>query len=847
MKQRFEVTGMSCAACSASVERSVRRLAGVSDVNVSLLTNSMQVEYDPTAVGPDAIISAVKSAGYGASCPAAGPAAPVEHGKAADKALDEAHRMKLRLIVSLIFWVPLMYIAMYHMLPAPAFMYAAFGGARGAAAFAYTQFLLLLPIIYVNRNYYVRGFRALVRRSPNMDSLIALGSSAAIIYGVAAILRIGYALGAGNSAAASSYVGDIYFESAGTILTLITLGKYFEARSKGKTTQAITKLIDLAPKTATVVRGDEETEIPASEIVPGDIVAVRPGQSVPADGVIVSGGAAVDQSALTGESIPIEKGVGDTVSAATINRTGYFRFRAQKVGSDTALSQIIRLVEEAASSKAPIARLADRISGVFVPVVMAIALAAAIVWLIAGATFEFALSTGIAVLVISCPCALGLATPVAIMVGTGKGASLGILVKSAQSLETAHSVGTVVLDKTGTVTEGRPSVTDIVPAPGASVEELLSTAASLERLSEHPLAQAIVRKAEESGTAVSDVSDFHAVPGRGVSASLGGVECLGGNLDFIRDSGADASAFEKTAAGFAGDGKTPVFFSRGGKMLGVVAAADTVKPTSREAIERFRAMGLDTVMLTGDNEVTARAVGRRLGIDKVVAGVMPQDKEREIRALQKSGRKVAMIGDGVNDAPALARADVGIAIGAGTDVAIESADIVLIRSDLRDAAAAIELSRATMRNIRENLFWAFFYNLIGIPIAAGVFYPLLGWQLSPMLGAAAMSMSSVCVVSNALRLRFFKPRGTVRDISESDNTPNRKGDNAQMEKTIMINGMACAHCKARVEQALNAISGVSATVELEQKRALVELSAPVSDEALKRAVTDAGYEVVSIS
>jgi len=847
MKQKFEVTGMSCAACSASVERSVRKLNGVSDVNVSLLTNSMQVEYDPDATGPDAIISAVTGAGYGASCPAAAPRAQEGHEKAADKAVEEARRMKTRLIVSIIFWIPLMYIAMFHMLPAPAFMHAAFGGANGAVAFAFAQFLLLLPIIYVNRSYYVRGFRSLLKRAPNMDSLIALGSSAAVIYGAAAIFRIGYALGAGNTAAAAAYTGDVYFESAGTILTLITLGKFFEARSKGKTTQAITKLIDLTPKTATVVRGGAEVEIPAAEIVPGDIVAVRPGQSVPADGVIISGGAAVDESALTGESIPAEKNVGDTVSAATINRTGYFRFRAQKVGADTALSQIIRLVEDASSSKAPIARLADKISGIFVPIVMAVALAAAVVWLIAGATFSFALSAGIAVLVISCPCALGLATPVAIMVGTGKGASLGILIKSAESLETAHSVSTVVLDKTGTVTEGRPEVTDIVPAPGATADELLAAAAALESLSEHPLAQAIVRRADESGVKAQTAEDFKAIPGRGVTAKLGGVECLGGNLDYITESGADASNLKDAAKSFAESGKTPVFFSRGGKMLGVIAAADTIKPTSREAIERLHALGLDTVMLTGDNEVTARAVGTQLGIGRVVAGVMPQDKEHEIRMLQESGRKVAMIGDGINDAPALARADVGIAIGAGTDVAIESADIVLIRSDLRDAASAIELSRATMRNIRENLFWAFFYNLIGIPIAAGVFYPLLGWQLSPMLGAAAMSLSSVCVVSNALRLRFFKPRSAYHDISVSDQKQNAKGEKKTMKKTIMINGMMCEHCKAHVEQALGAIDGVSATVDLKGKRALVELSAPVSDEELRKAVTDAGYEVVSIS
>ena len=767
MNQKFNVTGMSCSACSAAVEKSVGKLSGVRSVNVNLLSNSMAVDYDEAALDSGGIIHAVEEAGYGASIHEKG-AKPAAAEKAENPVEAELKSMKFRLIVSFAFWIPLMYLAMHHMMkewlgiPVPFFIESAFHGAENAVPFAFTQFLLLLPIVFVNRKYFQVGFKTLWKRSPNMDSLIAIGSSAAIAYGVFAIYKIGYALGADDMMTADHFLMDLYFESAGTILTLITLGKYLEARSKGKTSEAISKLMDLAPKTATVIRDGAEKEIPVEEVAVGDTVVVRPGQSIPVDGVIVEGSSAVDQSALTGESIPVEKNVGDKVIAATVNKTGFFKFQAQKVGDDTTLAQIIELVDEASSSKAPIAKLADRVSGVFVPVVIALAVIAAAVWLILGQSFEFALSIGIAVLVISCPCALGLATPVAIMVGTGKGASNGILIKSAEALETAHTVSTVVLDKTGTITEGKPKVTDLLAAPGIEEQELLSIAASVEKPSEHPLAEAIVEHALEKDAQIRPVGKFEAVSGRGIVAEISGAEYLAGNLALMQEHGVPADEMRQAAERFAEDGKTPLYFARGNSLLGVIAVADVVKPTSREAIEEFKAMGIDVVMLTGDNKRTAEAIRRQLHIDRVVAEVMPQDKESEVRAIQESGKKVAMIGDGINDAPALARADVGIAIGAGTDVAIESADIVLMKSDLLDAVTAIQLSKATIRNIKQNLFWAFFYNSIGIPLAAGVFYFLLGWKLNPMFAAAAMSLSSVCVVSNALRLKFFKPRRAVQ-------------------------------------------------------------------------------------
>jgi P-type Cu+ transporter len=853
MKQKFRVTGMSCSACSAAVERSVKKVDGVKSVNVSLLTNSMLVEYEGDK--QQAIIRAVEEAGYGAF------PSDEENRRSESKGEDtfsaQQKAAKTRLIVSFAFWIPLMYLAMHHMLymwfglPVPPFMTAAFHGTENGVVFALTQFLLLLPILYVNRGYYRTGFRALAKRAPNMDSLIAVGSSAAVAYGIYAIYRIGWAIGHGNFAVAEQSLSNLYFESAGTILTLITLGKYLEARSKGKTSEAITKLVQLAPKTATVERDGEETEIPVEQVKVGDIVVVRPGQRIPVDGVVTEGISSVDQSTVTGESIPAAKKPGDQVIAATVNGTGFFKFRAEKVGEDTTLAQIIRLMEEAGSSKAPIAKLADRVSGVFVPVVIAIAIVATVGWLLAGQSFEFALSIGISVLVISCPCALGLATPVAIMVGTGRGAADGILIKSGEALEAAQSIKTVVLDKTGTITEGKPRVTDLLPADGVTETELLQIAASLEKSSEHPLAEAIMTYASEKKIDALPVEDFKAEAGRGVSALVDGKRCAAGNLAFMNELGIHPGNAEKRAMKLAEEGKTPLFFAREQTLIGLIAAADVVKPTSRQAIREFEIMGIEVVMLTGDNRQTAEAIRKNLGIGRAIAEVLPQDKAGEIRRIQECGRRTAMIGDGINDAPALAGADVGIAIGAGTDIAIESADIVLMKNDLLDAVEAIRLSRATMRNIKENLFWAFFYNVIGIPIAAGLFYPAFHWTLSPMIAAAAMSFSSVFVVTNALRLRFFRSgrapsvQNEERREANIQTITDEKGYK-EMKKIITINGMMCEHCKMHVEKALNALDGVSAVVDLEGKKAEVVLTADVSDETLKKAVRDAGYEPVSV-
>ncbi len=755
MSQKFTVTGMTCSACSAAVEKSVKNVQGVSSVVVNLLGNSMLVDYDKEVTNENTIIQSVENAGYHASLFIKGQEAAGTE-KTENSVQSELKEMKFRIIVSAIFLIPLLYIAMGHMFkfPLPAFLH----GDKNAVTFAFIQFLLTLPILYVNRKYFQVGFKTLFKGHPNMDSLIAIGSGAAVVYGVFAIFMIGYGLGHMDMDAVMKYSMDLYFESAATILTLITLGKFLEARSKGKTSEAISKLMDLSPKTAMVIRNGEEKEIPIEEVVIGDILAVRPGQSVPVDGVITEGSTAIDQSALTGESIPVEKLPGDKVIGATINKTGFFKFRAEKVGNDTTLAQIIQLVEDANSSKAPIAKLADKISGIFVPVVISIAVLATIIWLLTGEPFEFALSIGIAVLVISCPCALGLATPVAIMVGTGKGATNGILIKSAEALEIAHKVNTVILDKTGTITEGKPRVTDIVTAAGITEEELLTAAAAIEKPSEHPLAEAILEKAKENGIKYEEVNEFKAVSGRGILAKISGKDYYSGNLAFMKEQGIDTSKLEQKADAFSENGKTPLYFAKENTLLGVIAVADVVKPTSKTAIEELKALGIDVVMLTGDNKKTAEAIRKQLHIDRVVAEVLPQDKESEVRKLQENGKKVAMIGDGINDAPALARADVGIAIGAGTDIAIESADIVLMKSDLLDAVTAIELSKATIKNIKENLFWAFFYNTIGIPLAAGVFYGILGWKLNPMFAAAAMSLSSVCVVTNALRLRFFKPK-----------------------------------------------------------------------------------------
>ena len=756
VRRKFNVAGMTCSACSARVERVVQKMDGVSEVRVNLLSNSMTADFDEKKVSEHDIIDKVAKAGYQASV------LPKrdEVKKSADVSSihpekDQMKAMKTRLFVSFAFMIPLMYISMGHMFhwPLPSWLL----GTPNAVTFAFLQFLLALPIIYVNRTYYQVGFKTLFHGSPNMDSLIALGSSAAIVYGVIAIFRIGYGLGHNQLAVVKHYSMDLYFESAVMILTLITLGKYFETRSKRKTSEAIAKLIDLAPKTAFVIRDGREVEVAVEEVAIGDLIVVRPGESIPVDGVVVEGNSAVDQSALTGESIPVEKKAGDSVLSATMNKTGYFTFKATKIGDDTTLSQIIDLVEEASSSKAPIAKLADQVSAIFVPVVMLIAVLAVIVWLLLGQSFEFALSIGIAVLVISCPCALGLATPVAIMVATGKGASHGILIKSAEALETAHKIDTVVLDKTGTITEGKPNVTDVLLADDVTDQALFSVAASIEKPSEHPLADAILEKAQEYNSEIDPVDHFESVSGRGIVAIIKGKPYFAGNAAFMAEKHIDIRHFEDATEQLAKDAKTPLYFADENHMLGLIAVADVMKPTSRQAIDELKNMGVDVVMLTGDNQKTAEAIRKELHIDRVVAEVLPQDKEREVRSIQQTGKKVAMVGDGINDAPALARADVGIAIGAGTDIAIESADIVLMKNDLLDVVTAIDLSKATIRNIKQNLFWAFIYNMIGIPLAAGVFYGLLGWKLNPMFGAAAMSLSSICVVGNALRLRFFTP------------------------------------------------------------------------------------------
>lgn len=826
MTEKFNVTGMTCSACSAHVEKSVKKLNGVKSVNVNLLQNNMHVDFDETDVSVDDIINAVVSGGYGASV------AGKKQEKTDNKIDNEISNMKFRLIVSLVCLVPLMYISMGHMWGWP--FLSVFHGAENGITFALTQMLLTLPIMYVNRKYYITGFKTLFHGAPNMDSLIAIGSGAAFVYGIIAIYCIGYGLGHGDREFAHSYMMNLYFESAAMILALITLGKFLESRAKGKTSQAIEKLIDLSPKTAVVIRDGKEVTVGVDDVQIGEIVVVKAGQSVPLDGVIVEGNGAIDESAITGESIAVEKNVGDKVIGATINKSGYFKFKVEKVGEDTALSQIIHLVEEASASKAPIAKLADKVSGIFVPVVISIAVITIIVWLLLSKGVSFALSMGISVLVISCPCALGLATPTAIMVGTGKGAQYGILTKSAESLETAHQVDTVVLDKTGTITEGKPSVTDIAPV-GISDKELLQIAASIEYLSEHPLAKAIVEKAD--GLEFSDVADFEQIVGQGVKGNVDGKKVLAGNYKMMRENNIEVSEDEI----FANDGKTSLYFAVDNKFVGIIAVADTIKETSRQAIEDMRNMGLDVIMLTGDNAVTANAIKNKLPLSSAVAEVLPSDKEEEVRKLQQSGHKVAMVGDGINDAPALTRADVGIAIGAGTDIAIESADIVLMKSDLQDVVTSIELSHSVIKNIKENLFWAFFYNALGIPIAAGVLYGIAGLKLNPMIAALAMSFSSVFVVSNALRLRFFKPkRNNIKTVK------NEK-ENITMTKTIKINGMMCSHCTGRVGEVLNAIDGVSAEVSLDNGgQAVVTLAKDVSDDVLKKAVVDAGYEVVGI-
>lgn len=878
-KETYDITGMSCAACSARIEKGISGMEGMQQCSVNLLKNSMTVSYDEAKLDSGEIVHQVEDIGYGASLhqtqgsKTTGASGRGKNG-ATDAAAAAAKQMKQRLIVSLVFTIPLFYISMGHMAgwPLPPWLL----GARNHMIFAFTQFLLVLPVLIAGGHYFKNGLKNLWHRSPNMDSLIALGSGAAFVYGIYSIYKIAWGFSIEDMDMVETFGMNLYFESSAMILTLITLGKFMEARAKSKTSEAITKLMDLAPKTAKVLRNGQEEEISVDDVQNGDILVVRDGDTVPVDGKITEGFASVDESAITGESLPVDKQTGDPVTGGTINRTGYFQMEAIAVGEHTTLSKIIQLVDDATSSKAPIAKLADKVSGVFVPVVITIALLAAILWLLAGQSFEFALSVAISVLVISCPCALGLATPTAIMVGTGRGAAKGILIKSAEALEITHSIDTVVLDKTGTVTQGKPVVTDVIAleADGKTAgentqayTELLQLAFSLEKMSSHPLAEAIVKKAEACSAAFQEVSDYEMIPGQGIAGTIDKVRCLAGNRKLMETNRIDISVAAGLQEKLADEGKTPLYFAQGGKFLGVIAAADVVKPTSREAIARLQEMGMDVIMLTGDNARTAEAIKKQVGIKTVIADVLPQDKEEKVRRLQEQGHKVAMVGDGINDAPALARADVGIAIGAGTDVAIESADIVLMKSDLMDAASAVSLSRAVMRNIKQNLFWAFFYNAIGIPVAAGVLYPAFHILLNPMIGAAAMSFSSVSVVSNALRLRFFTPKwkqesgtadlqttgngGMMEQSTAAAEIADRIAQNDEskgettMKKTIKIEGMMCQHCVKAATKALEGVAGVTAvTVSLEDKQAVVEGTA--TDEALTAAIVDAGYEVKGI-
>ena len=854
--QKFNVTGMTCSACSARIEKNINKTKGVIEANVNLLNNSMMIKYDDSIINEDDIIKVVQDTGYNASS--------LDSKKTSDKKAEgktdteiEIKQMKNRLIISFLFAIPLFYLSMGHMLEWP--LPNIFHGTENALIFAFTQFLLALPVMIINSKYYKIGFKTLFKGSPNMDSLIAIGTTAAVLYGVFAIYKIGYGLGHMDMDMVMTYSMDLYFESAAVILALITLGKFLETRAKGKTSDAIKKLMDLSPKTALVERNGIEEEIPVEDVIKGDIIVVKPGQGIPVDGVIIFGNSSIDESLLTGESIPVEKKIGDKVIGSSINKSGYFKFEAINVGDDTTLSQIIRLVEEASSSKAPISKLADKISSIFVPVVITIAAASIIIWLLLGASFEFALSIGIAVLVISCPCALGLATPTAIMVGTGKGAENGILIKSAEALEIAHKIQTVVMDKTGTITEGKPRVTDMI-TKGFIETEMLKIAASAEKGSEHPLADAIVEEAKNRNLDLYDVVDFNAIPGQGLEALINNKKYYLGNIRLINEKNIIVGTFEEESEKLAEEGKTPLYFADEKEVLGIIAVADVVKATSQRAIKEFEAMGIEVVMLTGDNKKTAEAIRKQLGITRAIAEVMPQDKEREIRKMQDQGIKVAMIGDGINDAPALARADVGIAIGAGTDIAIESADIVLIRSDLLDAVTAVQLSKATIKNIKQNLFWAFIYNTIGIPLAAGLFYTILDWKLNPMFAAGAMSLSSISVVSNALRLKLFKPVRMIeeqknivedlkainnKDLSNETNIKNNGGNN--MNKKLIIEGMSCGHCKAAVEKALKGIDGVeNAVVDLNSKTAEVTLNKNIDNDILSKAVTDAGYDVVEV-
>ncbi len=903
-KEKFDIQGMTCSSCQSHVEKAVSKLEGIQKVNVNLLSNNMIVEYDENTLDNKKIIKAVGDAGYGASiensnseCSNSCKTSEKSNDKKItieDKLTQNLKELKKRLIISFVFLIPLMYVAMHQMLnhlfglPIPEIIKNIFDGPENALIFAFTQVLLLIPIVFLNRNYFIVGFKRLFKKSPNMDSLIALGSTASIIYGIIAIYMIGYGLGHNDFSLVKRYSKDIYFESAGTILTLITFGKYLETKSKGKTSSAISKLINLAPKTAIVIRNGREIEIKTEEIILEDIIIIKPGASIPVDGVVIEGNSSVDQSSITGESIPVEKQIGDNVVSGTINKNGILKIKATKVGENTTLSQIIKLVEEASNSKAPISKIADKVSGIFVPTVILISIITAIVWLLIGQSFEFSLTSAIAVLVISCPCALGLATPVAIMVGTGKGAENGILVKDAESLELLHKIDTVVLDKTGTITVGKPKVTDIITSQtllgntsilnnarikiignanyNLKVEnELLKIAGSLEKNSEHPLADAILEKVSENKVELTEVTDFEAVSGRGIKAKIKGKLYYGGNIAFMTENNIDTSLVTEKADSLYKEGKTLLYFAKENELIGLIAVSDIIKDTSIDAIKFLKNKNINVVMLTGDNKLAAEAIGKTLEIDNVISEVMPQDKEKEIAKLQNKGKKVAFVGDGINDSPALVRADVGLAIGSGTDIAIESADIVLMKDDLRDVDTAIELSKATINNVKLSLFWAFIYNIIGIPVASGIFYPMFGLKLNPMIGAAAMSLSSVCVVSNALRLRKFKNKNlkkvNVKKFSKEDMDIIKNEFDKMVEelkakveekeneimKTIKINGMACNHCKMTVEKVLGAIDGVEKVeVSLENKEAVVTLTKEIENTVFKEVIEEAGFEFVEV-
>lgn len=843
--EQYSITGMTCAACQARVEKVVSNVPGVTDVSVSLLTNSMGVE--GTATSAD-IVAAVEKAGYHASVKGA----QMESSQGAEALADtETPKLLKRLIISLIFLMPLMYLSMGHMMwnwPLPGFLN------NNHVGMGLAQLLFTVIIMVINQRFFISGFTSLIHKAPNMDTLVAMGATAAFGYSTYALFAMTVAQTAGNDKLVMSYMHEFYFESAAMILTLITLGKTLEAYSKGKTTDALKSLMNLAPKMATVVRNEQEMLISADQVKKGDIFLVKPGESIPVDGIVLEGNSAIDEAALTGESIPVDKAVGDTVSAATINQSGFIKCEATRVGEDTTLSQIIKMVSDAAATKAPIAKIADKVSGIFVPAVITIAIITIIGWLLTGESVGFALARGISVLVISCPCALGLATPVAIMVGNGVGAKHGILFKTAVSLEEAGKIDIVALDKTGTITNGQPKVTDILPVDGISEQELLETAFSLEKKSEHPLAKAIVEYGEEKNFTVSVVDNFKAVPGNGLTGTLNEETLIGGNLLFIEKSLSISKELKHSAEQLASAGKTPLFFAKENRLLGMIAVADVIKEDSPQAIKELKAMGIHVVMLTGDNERTAKAIGEQAGVDNVIAGVLPDGKESVIQALGKKG-KVAMVGDGINDAPALTRADVGIAIGAGTDVAMDAADVVLMKSKLADVPAAIRLSRGVLRNIHENLFWAFFYNTIGIPLAAGLLIPVLGWKLNPMFGAAAMSLSSFCVVTNALRLNLLNIRSTKKDkkkknaidVSLININNNEKKEVNEMTKTMNIKGMMCGHCEAAVKKALEALPEVaSAEVSHEKGTAVVTLEKEIADDVLKKTVEDKDYEVVEI-